>query len=156
MLKFKDYIFEQAAIGPVSIPVDARFLENNLDAINADFERLTEKPYQNAPLFLNQLRGTLERYGMMIPAASTKHFLNLEAELVFTLGETNKYLYVVYNTNDDGYVDGYAQVVDSEDLKDLMKVDVDELVNSNRDPIKLRPTTWYAKRDDDAGNSDEY
>lgn len=156
MLKFKEYLNEELDSGPVKIDVDSSYLENNVEALNNDFDRLTEKPYQNAPIFLNQLRGTLERYGMMIPAASTKHFLNLEAELVFNLGETDKFLYVVYNTNDDGYVDGYAQVVNREELSDLMNMNVDDILNSDRGPIKLRPSTWYAKRDDDAGNSDEY
>jgi hypothetical protein len=156
MLKFKDFLSEEHDAGPVHIEVDDHYLENNVEALNNDFDRLTEKPYQNAPIFLNQLRGTLERYGMMIPAGSTKHFLNLEAELVFTLGKADRFLYVVYNTNDDGYVDGYAQVVDREELNDLMEMDVDDLVNSERDAIKMRASTWYAKRDDDAGNSDEY
>lgn len=156
MLKFKEYLKEELDSGPVKIDVDARHLENNVEAINNDFDRLTAKPYQNAPIFLNQLRGTLERYAMMIPAASTKHFLNLEAELVFNLGNTDKFLYVVYNTNDDGYVDGYAQIVNKEELNDLMKMDVSDLLNTDRDPIKLRPSTWYAKRDDDSGNTGEY
>lgn len=156
MLKFKEYLKEDLDSAPVHIDVDDRYLENNAEALNNEFDRLTEKPYQNAPIFLNQLRGTLERYGMMIPAVSTKHFLNLEAELVFTLGKTDRFLYVVYNTNDDGYVDGYVQVVNREELNDLMKMDVDDLVNSERDAIKMRASTWYAKRDDDAGNSDEY
>jgi hypothetical protein len=63
-------------------------------------------------------------------------------------------LYIVFDTADDGFVDGYAQVVDEEELKDLATMDKDEMLN--HDPVAMRPSTWYAKRDDDAGNTDEY
>ena len=109
------------------IQVDARYLEQNMDKINADLDALTDKPYQNAPIFLNQLRGTMERYGMLLPAEATPHFLNLSAELVYALGDSDLYLYVVYDTGEDGYVDGYAQVVTSDELSDLTELDTDEL-----------------------------
>jgi hypothetical protein len=122
--------------------------------LNNDLDVLTKKPYQNAPIFLNQLSGTLELYGMVLPQEATPNFLNLSAELVYSLGETSYFLYIVFDTADDGFVDGYAQVVDEEELKDLATMDKDEMLN--HDPVAMRPSTWYAKRDDDAGNTDEY
>jgi len=151
MLKFSEFLKEE---NEDVLEVDARYLENNREALNNDLDVLTKKPYQNAPIFLNQLRGTLERYGMILPQEATPNFLNLSAELVYSLGETPYFMYIVFDTADDGFVDGYAQVVDEEELKDLAAMDKDEMLN--HDPVAMRPSTWYAKRDDDAGNTNEY
>jgi len=153
MQKFKEFITE--ALDDV-IDIDEKHLEENMEQLNADLDAYTEKPFQNAPIFLNQLRGAMERYGMYLPTSATPNFLNLNAELVFKLGESAYHLYIVYDTNDDGYVDGYAQVVTADELKDLMSMDMSDIVNSDRDMIAVRHSDWYRKRDDDAGNSDEY
>ena len=153
MLKFSEFLKEERADTDV-LEVDARWLENNRAALNAELDTLTSKPYQNAPIFLAQLRGCLERYGMLLPQEATPNFLNLEAELVYVLGASPYFLYIVFNTNDDNFVDGYAQVVDETELKDL--VDMDKFEMFDRNPVKMRPSTWYAKRDDDAGNTNEY
>lgn len=153
MLKFNQFITEEYE---EILPVDEKYIESNLETINAELDRLTEKPYQNAPIFLNQLRGTLERYSLLLPQEATKNFMNLGAEIVYKLGELDQYLYVIYDTNDDGFVDGYAQLVTSEELEDLLDMDSNEILDTDRDPINMRSSTWYAKRDDDSGNSDEY
>ena len=100
------------------------------------------------------MRGTLERYGMILPPATTLQFLNLSAELVYSLGKTSYFLYIVFDTSDDGFVDGYAQVVDEEELKDLANMDKDEMLS--HDPIALRSSISYARKDDDSGNTNEY
>ena len=153
MLKFNEYLKESHE---EVMEVDDQHVMENMDALNADLDTLTSRPYQNAPILLAQLRGTLERYGIVLPASATPHFLNLSAELVYALGETDYHMYIVYDTNDDGYVDGYAQVVSDEELKDLSGMDKSEIVNSDRNLIAVRHSDWYRKRDDDAGNSDEY
>ena len=150
MLKFNEFLKEE---NEDVIETDARHLEENLDALNAELDTLTAKPYQNAPLMLTQLRGVLERYGINLPQQATVNFMNLSAELVYGLGDTDKYLYLVYDTNDDAYVDGYAQVVDSEELSMLAS---SEVLNTDRNMIGVRHSDWYRKRDDDAGNTDEY
>ena len=154
MLKFKEFINED--IVPEKIGVDARHLENNFDTVNSELDVLTAKPYQNAPIFLNQLRGALERLGMLIPASATNYFLNLSAEIAYSLGDTDKYLYIVYDTNDDGYVDGYAQLVTADELNDLMGTGGKDVLNKDRNMIAVQHSDWYRKRDDDAGNSNEY
>jgi hypothetical protein len=153
MLKFNEFLNEQF---DQVLPVDERHLEHNIDAINMELDRLTEKPYQNAPIFLAQLRGALERYAVLIPQEATKHFLNLGAELAYKLGDLEQYLYIVFDTNEDSFVDGYAQIVTSEELDDLFDMDSREILGMDRNPIDIRPSTWYARRDDDSGNSDEY
>lgn len=153
MLKFTEFLKEETE---EVMQVDDQYVMSNMDALNADLDVLTQKPYQNAPVLLAQLRGTLERYGIILPASATSHFLNLSAELVYAVGETGHYMYIVYDTNDDGYVDGYAQIVTNDELKDLAGMDKSEIVNSDRNLIAVRHSDWYRKRDDDAGNTDEY
>lgn len=154
MLKFNEFLKEDLENSVLEI--DSKFLLGNLDNINDQLDILTEKPYQNAPIFLAQLRGLLNRFGMMLPDSANALFLSFSAELIYSLGETAHYLYIVFDTNDDGFVDGYAQVVTREELKDLVDMETDDILDTDRDPIKIRPSTWYAKRDDDAGNTDEY
>ena len=152
MLKFKQFINEE--VDDV-IDTDATRLSNNLDAFNEELDALTSKPYQNAPILLAQLRGVCERYGVQIPQSATMEFLNLGAELVYSLGESDHNLYIVYDTHDeDGFVDGYAQVVTDDELTDLMGMSGEEL-SAERDALAISQNT-YRKRDDDAGNSDEY
>lgn len=153
MLKFSEFLKEEHNDTDV-LEVDSNWLEGNKGALNSELDALTSKPYQNAPIFLNQLRGCLERYGMLLPQNATPNFQNLECELVYILGDSAYFLYVVYNTNDDGFVDGYAQIVDESELNDL--VDMDKMEMFDRDPIKMRPSTWYAPREDDGGNTNEY
>lgn len=152
MLKFNDFLTEEL---DEIIQVDSRYLEQNLNAINDELDSLTENPYQNAPIFLAQLRGVTERYGMPLPQSATNNFLDLGAELVYMLGDSNYHLYVVYDTNEDGFVDGYAQVVSDDELEDLLGMDSEELLD-DREEMPVRHSDWYRKRDDDAGNSDEY
>ena len=154
MLKFKEYLNEEASLETVD--VDTRYLSNNLEQMNADLEVLTAKPYQNAPIFLSQLRGFFERYGMLLPASATQQFLDLNAELVYQLGDSGLHLYIVYDTNDDGYVDGYAQAVTADELDDLVGSNGSSVLNKDRNLIAVQHSDWYRKRDDDAGNSDEY
>lgn len=150
MLKFSEFLKEE---NEDVIDTDVRHLEENLDALNTELDTLTTKPYQNAPLMLAQLRGVLERYGINLPQQATPNFLNLSAELVYTLGDSGKFLYIVYDTNDDAYVDGYAQVVDGEELSMLASSDV---LNTDRNLIAVRHSDWYRKRDDDSGDDSEY
>ena len=150
MLKFSEFLKEE---NEDVVETDTRHLLENQDALNAELDTLTAKPYQNAPLMLTQLRGVLERYGINLPQQATVNFMNLSAELVYTLGDSGCYLYLIYDTNEDGYVDGYAQVVDDEELSMLAS---SEVLNTDRNLIAVRHSDWYRKRDDDAGNSSEY
>lgn len=119
MQKFIEFINEEHG-DPMYIATDSDVLMNNKDAMNADFDRLTAMPYQNSIVFYNQLRATLERYGMIIPPGATRHFLNFDGELSFKLGDGLLYLYVVFNTHKNNKLEGYAQVVDEEELQKLM------------------------------------
>lgn len=150
MLRFQEYLNEQY---DEVIDIDTRHLLNNAETINADLDRLTEKPYQNAPIFLAQLRGTLERYGMLLPQSATRHFMELGSELVYLLGNSDLHLYVVYDTNDDGFVDGYAQVVDATELKSLIGMDKEDF---QKEHAVMQPRRLRARTDDDSGYDSEY
>lgn len=147
MLGFNQYLSEQYS----TLNVDTNYIDNNFDQINAELDALTEKPYQNAPLFLSQLRGFGDRYGLMLPASVTKDFLNLDAELIYSLGDSGYYYYVVYDTNDDGTVNGYAQLVTDDELSELVNSDSTDLLNVNT--MTRKPWIPPARaRDDDSGN----
>lgn len=150
MLTFKQFLNEEH---DEVLEVDAQHADSNKEALNAELDTLTEKPYQNAPVFLAQLRGVFERYGILIPASATSQFMNLDAELVYKLADSDNYIYITYDTNDDGFVDGYAQIVDESELNDLLGMKLDEFVD--RTPIKFR-RYLPARRDDDSGNDNEY
>jgi hypothetical protein len=77
MLKFNEYLKEE---NEDVLDVDTRLLENNREALNNDLDVLTKKPYQNAPIFLSQLRGTLERYGMILPQEASTRMLFLRID----------------------------------------------------------------------------
>jgi len=164
ILSFKEYIIESTEDEVINI--DGNFLTNNIDKLNSELDVLTQRPYQNAPIFLVQLRGTLERYGIQLPQKAVNHFLNLSSELVYGLNTThdaslkldaiqeiNYHLYIVFDTNDDGYVDGYAQIVDENELNDLLEMTPEDYLKHN--PL---PKPWIppARKDDDSGNDAEY
>lgn len=158
MQNFKQFISEEHN-DPMHIEVDSATLVNNKDAMNADFDRLTAMPYQNSIVFYNQLRATLERYGMIIPPGATKHFLNFDGELSFTLGDSPLNLYVVFNTHKNAKVDGYVQVVDEEELQKLMNADDarEEGEDESEDEDEMSDNEKYRKRkDDDSGDDSEY
>ena len=157
MQNFKQFINEEHD-DMLHIETDSKLLENNKDSINADLDRLTAAPYQNSIIFYNQLRGTLERFGMIIPPAATKHFLNFDAELSMTLGDGGLNLYVVFNTHKHGKVDGYAQIVDDEELMHLMNSSDEEMGDEmeEEDEDEEETSDNYRKTDDDAGNTGEY
>jgi len=89
-----------------------------------------------------------------LPSSATKYFLDLSAEVVYLLGDSEYQLYAVYDTNDDGFVDGYAQLVTNSELQDLLNMNPDELLDNDDEmpAMKYLP----ARRDDDSGNTSEY
>lgn len=178
MQSFKDFINEERQIDTLRIEVDSNLIGNNKDAMNADFDRLTAMPFQNPIVFYNQLRGTLERYGMIVPPGATRHFLNFDAELSMPLGDSGLFLYVVFNTHKNTKVEGYAQVVDAAELAHLMgsedpreeeeegmeeeneeeeKEEESEEEEMEDDEDEMSDNEKYRKRkDDDSGNDSEY
>jgi hypothetical protein len=149
MLKFSEYFAEQDG----TLEIEKEQLEGQLDFLNADLDKVTEKPFQNCAVFMNAIRGTLERYSLLIPPMGHAS-LSTSAELVFKLGDSGKFLYIVHDVNDFGFTEGYAQVVTNDELKDLSKLDSEEWMAN--EPYTPNKTPYVAKFDDEAGDDNEY
>lgn len=156
MLRFKEFLNEN---GMVILDVKPDLALSNLDKANEDLEKVTELPFVNSALFVNAVRGTLERYGIVLPAQSHMQQLSLEGEAIYQLGESGHYVYMVHNLDPDGSIEGYATIVDEDELKDLSELDYDNDDGFDA-PEKNEPTEWMkypkARRDDDSGNDAEY
>ena len=150
---FKEFIGEDAGVY-VDVKPDLASLQ--LDKANEDLETITLRPFQNSSVFVNAVRGTLERYGIALPVTSTMQQLSLEGELTYALGETGMFVYVVWNQNPEGILEGYAQIVNKEDLDDLQGISGEPEEVKELDPTP--PSLRYpkARRDDDSGNTNEY
>lgn len=152
---FKQYFTEEEHI---ELEVDPKLALSNLDKVNEDLDAVTINPFMNSAIFVNAVRGTLERYGIVLPAHSNMQQLSMEGEWVYALGDSGHFVYMVHNLNDEGQVEGYAQIVDQEELDDLASLnddsDSDELAASpGIEPVRKYPP---ARRDDDSGNTAEY
>jgi hypothetical protein len=156
MLRFKDYLKESTE-HYVNIDVDTKTLEVNLDTLNDELDKVTLKNFVNSSVFVNAVRGTLERFGVILPAHSNIQQLSVEGEWVYKLGDSGYYAYIVHELSPEGEVEGYAQIVDTDELDSLKKLDFDDFERQvdirNRDPIDPYPP---ARRDDDSGDNIEY
>ncbi len=156
MLKFSEFIKEEEHI---VLDIDLKNAPlGNIEKINADLDAVTLNPFVNSALFVNAVRGTLERYGIVLPAHSNLQQLSLEGETVYQLGDSGQYIYMVHNLNPEGEVEAWAQFVDGEELSALSSLDSDE---NDVDVVDdTGPTEWMkypkARRDDDSGNTNEY
>ena len=151
MQTFKQFL-EEAEDLKIEIEPE-QFLEK-IDEINDALDAVTENPFVNSAIFMNAVRGTLERFGILIPPGYEMPTLSLDAETVYALGESDYSIYIVHNTTPDVGVDGYAAVVNKEDLDDLLQMDPPE-------PLEPMPlVTPYLRQtrrtNDDSGNTDEY
>jgi hypothetical protein len=160
MLRFKEFVTEEHTVEVELDNVTPDVVLSHLDKANEDLDRVTAEPFVNSAIFVNAVRGTLERYGIVLPAHSNMQQLSMEAEYTYAIGDSGHYVYIVHNLNPDGYVEGYAQVVDSEELEDLKSMNADEEGAEADDDNSSEPTEWMkypkARRDDDSGNTNEY
>ena len=166
LLNFKEFLNEQEEL---HLDVNPEIALSQLDKVNADLDSVTEDPFLNSAIFMNTVRGTLERYGILLPPSYVTPTLSVEAETVYTLGSSDHYIYIVHNQNGDGLIEGYAQIVDESDLNDLVDMkgeDEDDEECGCNDPScatchngNPSPTGYKvlpARRDDDSGNDSEY
>jgi hypothetical protein len=130
------------------------------EKVNQDLDAVTENPYINSAMFVNSVRGTLERYGILLPAHSNMQQLSLEGEYVYALGDSGYFVYMVHNLNPEGNVEAWAQIVNQDELNDLGTLDADENDVDEPKDTSQQPTEWMrypkARRDDDSGDTAEY
>lgn len=153
MLSFKRFLKEQETI-EISNSPDKNLLEENLELINNDLDAVTDKPFVNNLVFINAVRGTLERYGIVLPHGYEMLVTVLESEITYSMdNDSGYYVYIVYNLNSDGYVEGYAQIVNEEDLDDLLSIGDGEITDKGDVPTmdELQPSNYLlrARRSDD-------
>ncbi len=151
MQTFKQFLEEAEDL---QIEIEPEQFMKQIDSINDALEEVTSEPFINSAVFMNAVRGTLERFGILIPPGYEMPMLSLDAETVYALGESDYSIYIVHNTTPDVGVDGYAAIVNKEDLEDLLQMEPPEPL----DPIPtvssyLRQTR---RTNDDSGNTDEY
>lgn len=154
MLKFKEYITEQEDL---TLEVDNSIVLQVVDEVNVALDLVTARPFVNSAVFMNAVRGTLERYGVVLPPSVVMPMLSAEAETVYSLGDSGMYLYIVHNQDEAG-VDGYAQIVDEDNLEDLQSMgeegEDDEAEDEAAERQWIPPDRRRAA--DDGGNNDEY
>lgn len=155
MLSFKEFLNEEHQ----EIDINPEFALTQIDKINEDLEAVTAKSFVNSALFVNAVRGTLERYGIVLPAYSNMQQLTLEGETVYALGESGYHVYMVWNLDEDHACEGYATIADHEELEDLYSLN-DEDEEPTEGKPDGEPSEWMkypkARRDDDSGNDAEY
>lgn len=155
MLKFKEFLNEEEQL-VIDAPTD--LAEVRLDDLNDALEAVTADPFVNSAVFMNAVRGTLERFGIILPPNYVTPMLSAEAETVYRLGESGLFVYIAHNLN-DGLVEGYAQVVNEEDLEDLQSLRGEPEEDNGEDYDVLKYPQIPADRKKasmDSGNSDEY
>lgn len=156
MLKFKEYITESEEI---VIDTTADLALMSIEKLNDDLDAVTDTTFLNSSIFVNAVRGTLERFGILLPPFSNMQQLAMEGETVYTLGETGYFVYMVHNLDPNGFVEGFAVVVDEADLTDLAQMtELGALEGKEVEPEVSPRKPWIppARRDDDSGNNDEY
>jgi hypothetical protein len=161
MYKFKEFknSLRESVSEPIHVNTDGELLKINMKQVNSDLAEVTKNTFVNSVMFVNAVRGTLERYGVILPPEVNMHQINLEAEYTYVIGNSGLYAYVVHNLDPEGSCEGYACVVGAEDLHNLKNLDAEE-DDDDMDPRLHGPTEWMkypkARRDDDSGETAEY
>ena len=150
-------VIEEVSSIPLSVGDNNNLTMINLENVNGELDKVTEDPFVNSILFVNAVRGTLERFGIVLPPPVNMTMIELESEMVFEIPNTSHYVYMTHNLDLDGHVEGYAQIVTEDELNDLMDLDYDE-DDDDVSPNMAPERRWIppARRDDDSGNNNEY
>jgi hypothetical protein len=161
--EFKQTIEEQKDTTIVIDDIPDQTMQS-LDTINDTLDKITDRKFVNSAVFINTVRATLERFGIILPPEHQMAMLSSDSETVYALGDTNQNLYITHDTY-EGQVEGYAQIVNDEDLHDLMNAaddddeeEEDDSEEEDDGEEEVQPRRWIppARRDDDSGNTSEY
>lgn len=155
MKSFKQYLEERESL--VIDNINGEQLTNFFDDINESLDAVTEKPFINSAVFFNAIRGTVERYGIVIPSGYEMPMLSLEAETVYSLGDSGYYLYICHYTENDGGIYGYACITTEDDLDEIDALS--DLKEKGGSGENLGPSAFLRqtrRTNDDSGNDNEY
>jgi len=154
MERFSEFLKEEEY---VHIDVDLKNSPlGDIEKINEDLDAVTANPFINSGMFVNSVRGTLERYGILLPAESNMQQLALEGEYIYALGDSGQFVYMVHNLDENGSVEGYANIVDGDELEDLKSLQDDEPTEDVEPQVSDWAKYPKARRDDDSGETAEY
>ena len=159
MLGFKQYLEEKHNV-TIDIKADSGWLKR-VEEINADLAKVTARPFLNSPLFVNACRGTLERYGILLPSYQAVQQVSMELDVVYALGESGYYVHMVHNLDCNGNVDGHCKILTQAELDDIAGEELipDEDEGCCDDPASdaiQRMRRQVRRTNDDSGNNDEY
>ncbi len=106
--------------------------DNEIDAVNARFDSVLDTTFSNPNLIVQAVQAILQGYGINLPnllASSSE-------EYVFRLDtpdeDADLYLYIVIDKSETGF-EGYAQIVDSDELEELQNIDDDDDIDGTLD-----------------------
>lgn len=159
MLGFKEYLEEKHNV-TIDIQSDSGWLKR-VPEINADLAKVTAKPFLNSPLFVNACRGTLERYGILLPAFQAVQQVTMELDVVYALGDSGWFIHMVHNMDCNGNVDGHCKVITQSELDSIAGTELipDEEEGCCDDPAGdavQRMRKQVRRTNDDSGNDGEY
>lgn len=117
MLTFKEFLSEKTHVS-IDIQADSGWLKR-VPEINKDLLGVLAKPFLNSALFVNACRGTLERYGILLPAYQAIQQVSMEGDVVYALGNSGHYVHMVHNLDCDGFVNGHCKILDQAELDSL-------------------------------------
>ena len=128
-------------------PSDSELINNDLDIV------LSGK-FANEYIIFDTIRGTLERYGIKLPAMQSTG--ESPSTTIFEFDGIEAYLFIATKKDVNGHYDAYAQIVDEDELEDMEDMDI----STEPLPNHAHATSEFLRRNrhcsDDSGNSDEY
>lgn len=166
MLTFKQFLEEKTEVA-IDIKADSGWLKR-IPEINKDLLGVLAKPFLNSATFVNACRGTLERYGILLPAFQAIQQLAMELDVMYALGDSGYYIHMVHNLDCEGFVDGHCKILTQAEKNSLAG---EELIPDEEEGCCSSPNCSCSKgvddsinrmrrqvrrTNDDSGNSDEY
>ena len=102
-------------------------MSSDVEEVNDRFDQVLAGKFAKPEIILSAVQAILQGYGVNLPNLETD---GVDDEFVFNIesadGDDTMYLYIAIDCDDMGQYDGYAQIVDGEDLEDLETMDDDE------------------------------
>jgi hypothetical protein len=160
MLTFKQFLEEKTEVF-IDIKSDSGWLKR-VPEINKDLANVLAKPFQNSAVFVNAARGTLERYGILLPAFQAVQQLAMELDVMYALGNSGYYVHIVHNLDCNGFVDGHCKILTQAEKNELepeeLIPDEEEGCCDKENPVDAinRMRRQVRRTNDDSGNDDEY
>lgn len=105
--------------------------DNDVDAANDKFDRVLDTTFTNPNLIVQAVQAILQGYGInlpsLTPSSSEEYTFRLEAD-----EDEDLYLYIVIDKSESGF-EGYAQIVDGDELEELQNIDDDDDIDGTLD-----------------------